>query len=256
LRDGKAWFDHHLKGKRLEPNPKTKSITLGAKPVCINILDTQEWLEADRWPVPAVPKRLYLAENGLLSDEPIDQNGAYSSYVYDPVHPTPAVGGNMLPIRKPVVDNSDLEARDDTLVFTTSPFTQTTYVIGEIWAVIEFEADCETADLFVRVNRVSAAGKSLNITDAIQRIFFESSSGGRQKIELSLIPTAVRFDEGERLRLIIASGAHPRVARNLGLESTQAQAFMTQGVPAAVTIHHSAESPSWIDLPIADEFVG
>ncbi|MEM8863454.1 MAG: CocE/NonD family hydrolase, partial [Chloroflexota bacterium] len=257
LRDGKVWFDHHLKGKRLEPNPKTKSITLGAKPVCINILDTQEWIEADRWPVPAVPKRFYLSDNDLLSDEePIDQAGSSSSYVYDPMHPTPAVGGNMLTSRKPIVDNADLEVREDTLVFTTRPFTQTTYVIGEIRAMIEFEADRETADLFMRVNRVSASGKSLNITDTIQRIFFDSKRGGRQKIELSLIPTAVRFEAGERLRLIIASGAHPRVARNLGLESTQAQAFMTQGVSATVTIHHSAESPSWIDLPIADEFVG
>ncbi|MEM7799114.1 MAG: CocE/NonD family hydrolase [Chloroflexota bacterium] len=256
LRDGKAWFDHHLKGIGPGMGAKAGLEPLGEKPVRFNILNTEEWLDADCWPVPALPKRLYLSGSGLLSDAPANQAGSSSAYVYDPMHPTPAVGGNLLTSRQPIVDNAELEARADTLVFTTAPFTKTTYVIGEIKATIEFEADSETADLFVRVNRVSDAGQSRNVTDEIQRIFFESKRGGRQKVELNLIPTAVRFDPGQRLRLVIASGAHPRIARNLGLDSTQAQAFMTRGISATIRIHHSPESPSWIDLPIADEFVG
>lgn len=255
LRDAKTWFDHYLKGKPLTLNTKRAPLSLGSKPVQFNILNTKEWVEADSWPIPTAPKRLYLVGNNTLAEKSPDRADGFTSYVFDPMYPTPAVGGNLLETKQPIVDNTVLEARADTLVFTAPAFEETTYIIGEIKTFICFETNVETSDLFVRVNRVSHSGKSENVTDAIQRIFFDSGNGGYRKIELALIPTAVRFERGDQLRVVIASGAHPRIARNFGSGSTQDQAFMTEGQAATIKIHHSAEFPSYIELPSANQFI-
>ncbi len=243
MRDGKAWFDHIL---------KNEALTIPDKSVHLNILETDKWIEADAWPLPTTAGRLYLGPDGVLSGAAPTNDVEPSSYRYDPNEPTPAVGGLLLGNTDPVTDNSDLEARDDTITFTAEPFQEETTIIGEIKASIYFETDVETSDLFVRVNRVSRSGKTENVTDGLQRVFFESVDGGLVRVDLTLAQTAARFKKGERLRVLVASGAHPYVARNFGVGSTQEQAFMTEGQPANIKIHHSASMASFIELPVAE----
>ncbi|MEM8618949.1 MAG: CocE/NonD family hydrolase [Actinomycetota bacterium] len=242
LRNAKSWFDHRLKGVPVDEAHPT---------VRFRVLGTREWWEADRWPVAVRSKRLYLQRGHALTEVPPIEDAATTSYRYDPMDPTPAVGGPLLLAMKPVKNNAQLEARGDTLVFTAQPFECATVVIGEIKATINVDTDVETVDLFVRINRVSRAGRSENVTDSIERLSLGSAAGGAVTVELSLVPTAIRFKRGERLRLLIASGAHPRVARNLGQGSTAEQAFMTEGRAATITVHHSRLRPSFIELPIA-----
>lgn len=59
--------------------------------------------------------------------------------------------------------------------------------------------------------------------------------------------------KGERLRVLIAGGAHPMVARNLGKGSTQEQAHHNDARSARITIHHSATRPSFVCLPVLDD---
>jgi len=247
LRDAKTWFDHLLKGKPL---------IFSDKPVQFNILSTDEWIEADNWPIPSTPIRFYLGDGGILTNTLTANKDGFTSYIFDPMNPTPAIGGILLATGKPIIDNASLEARDDTIIFTAPAFEEKTYIVGEIKASIHFETNVETSDLFVRVNQVSRSCKTENITDGIQRVFFDTTEGGLTKVELTLIPTAMRFEKGEQLRVVIASGAHPRIARNFGLGSTQQQAFMTEGQAATIKIYHSAALPSYIELPIADKFLG
>ncbi|MEM1047795.1 MAG: CocE/NonD family hydrolase [Pseudomonadota bacterium] len=242
LRDSKAWFDFVF----------DDTATMADKRVRFNVLGTHEWIEAESWPVPARTVRYYLTDDGRLGPTHPPAGKCWTSYVYDPMDPTPAVGGPVLMERKPVTDNAALEARDDTIVFSAPPFETDCMVAGEITASIYFEADTATADLFVRVNRVSGSGTSKNVTDAVRRIVFETPTGGVAKVDLQLLPTAVRFRKGERLRVLIASGAHPRIARNLGSGSTQEQAYMTEGRAANLRIHHCAEMPSCVELPVME----
>lgn len=244
FRDSVAWFDHHLKGTR----PSFR-----AKPVRFNILGTRTWIDAEHWPLPTTPKRFYLRSGGLLSEGPPGRKTGQTSYTYDPSDPTPALGGPLLEERRPVTNNAALEARSDLLVFTSEPFDAPTTIIGTIEAFIHFQSNAPTSDLFVRVNRVTGYGRSKNITDAGGRVVFDDDAGGLGQVTFSLIPTAARFRKGQRLRILIASGAHPRIARNLGQGSTQEQAFMTEGKAASITIHHSSARPSFITLPIAGD---
>ena len=243
MRDGKAWFDHTL---------KDEAPSIPAKSIHLNVLGTGKWIESDVWPIPATAELFYLRPNGVLGTVAPMSEGEATSYVYDPNDPTPAVGGLLLGNTKPVTDNSDLEARDDTITFTAEPFESDTIVVGEITASIYFETSVETSDLFVRVNRVSRFGKTKNITDGVKRVFFESAVGEVMRVDITLAPTVTQFKKGERLRVLIASGAHPYVARNLGIGSTHEQAFMAEGRSATIKIHHSANMPSFIEVPLAE----
>ncbi len=240
----KAWFDHHLKNMPLP---------IGDKRVQFNIIGTDEWIETESWPVRAKPLRFYLDSEGGLGPSAPSADQSYSSYRYDPMEPTPAIGGLLFGSSKLVVDNAKLEARDDTIFFTSRPFEEDTLVVGEINASIHFGSDVETSDLFIRANRVLTNGKSENFTDVVKRYFFDEADDGAVKATLAMPATAIRFKKGERLRIVIASGAHPRIARNFGTGTTQEQASMVAGKSANIKVFHSAMMPSFIDLPIAEE---
>jgi predicted acyl esterase len=60
--------------------------------------------------------------------------------------------------------------------------------------------------------------------------------------------TACCVRAGQRIRLLVSSGAHPRFARNLGVPGNQALATTMQ--PALQTIYHDAAHPSALVLPL------
>jgi predicted acyl esterase len=95
-------------------------------------------------------------------------------------------------------------------------------------------SDNPHADLFARLSEVKSDGSSQNVSEGFVRLD-PRSSGDSIRLELDAI--AHRFSAGNRIRLVIAGGSHPRWERNLG----------TDGDPAT----SSAMTPSkrTIDLP-------
>ena len=65
---------------------------------------------------------------------------------------------------------------------------------------------------------------------------------------VKLWPTAYRFKRGHRIRVQVSSGAFPRYARNPGTGKPRATA--TRLLAAAQSVHHDAEHPSSITLPV------
>ena len=74
------------------------------------------------------------------------------------------------------------------------------------------------ADFFVRLCDVGPDGVSINICDALFRVTPETPRDvdGTWSLTFPLHATAHSFLAGHRLRVTIASGAHPRYARNPG----------------------------------------
>jgi len=68
------------------------------------------------------------------------------------------------------------------------------------------------------------------------------------KINFRLHATAHTFLRNHRLRLIVASGAHPRYARNTGTDEPIATA--TTLLPVDIEIFHDPEHPTAIHLPV------
>jgi hypothetical protein len=120
-------------------------------------------------------------------------------------------------------------------------------VIGVPAAELHVSSSAASADFFVRLCDVDAAGVSRNVCDGLQRIAIREDAAP-QKVRVALWPTAYRFRRGHRLRVQISSGAFPRWARNLGTGEPLATGIAMR--VAEQLIHHSPACPSALSLPI------
>jgi hypothetical protein len=121
-----------------------------------------------------------------------------------------------------VRDNQAVEQRPDVLVFTSEPLAEPVEILGEVAAELSVARDNPHADLFVRLCDVDARGRSRNVCDGIVRLTTKDPDDG--VVRVSLIGVAHRFAPGNRIRLQVAGGAHPRFARNPGTGQVEAPA--------------------------------
>jgi hypothetical protein len=240
LRQSLDWFDAQLKGQ-LEK--------LRLHPVRLYIMGADEWRDFDSWPPPAQPMPYYLGANGRLTDTISSADSPPDHYTYNPADPTPSVGGALLSRHAGPRDNRELEARADLLTYTGEPLTEPLAIIGPIRLTLYVQSSLAYTDFVGRLCDVQPDGRSLNICDGFLRI--EPGQGtpmgdGSLCIELPLAPTAYQFQPGHRVRLQVASGAHPHTARNLGTGELLIQG--TEMVAADQTIFHDTSHPSCLSL--------
>ncbi len=241
------WFATHL---RNEP------VTPGAKPVRLYVMGANRWREFDQWPPASQPLRLYLhgnggAKTGRLFTTPAPAGTPPDAYTYDPADPTPNLGGPKLADGAGVIDNRPLERRRDVLVFSSIPLREDVEFAGPVQLELYVQSSLATADFFGRLCVVDRTGRSTNICDGNFRL--EPGRGaiqpdGSVRITIAMSSTAYRVKAGQRVRLLVASGAHPRFARNLGVPGNQALA--TVMAPAQQTVWHDAAHPSALVLPL------
>lgn len=240
-----AWMRGHLLGQ-------TEQIR--RKPVAIEISGLGEWREFDSYP-PGPPRLLtrFLDPGGSLAESRTAAIEPPSRYRYDPADPTPNLGGAIFAFTGAgPVNQRSLEARTDTLCFTSEALDAPLTIIGNATATIFMRASVPYADLFVRLNDVDARGRSINICDGFLRTTPATprDKNGVMQLELRLHATAHSFRRGHRLRLLVASGAHPRYARNLGTDEPAATA--TRLVANDIEIFHDRDHPAAITLPSYD----
>lgn len=241
-REAIAWLRAHLLGDRQMLHPA---------PVRVWVAGAREWRSFDSWPPPSEPWTLHARAGGRLSEEAPDADEGAERYTYDPARPTPSVGGPTLLARRPVLDNRELEARDDVLSFTSEPLGEDVEVIGPVSAELHVRASEQHFDVFARVCDILPSGTSLNVCDALTRVVpghFDPDSEGVHRVDLELWPIARRFAAGHRIRLQVSSGAHPRYARNLGTGEDPATA--ERMVAVEVELVHDAEHPTGVTLPL------
>jgi putative CocE/NonD family hydrolase len=243
VREALAWLDTHVKGK---PG------RLREAPVRLYIMGENTWRDFADWPPPARTERWHLQPDGALSPA-TPPTSEPDHYRYDPADPTPGIGGNSLGSRKRMgpKDNRALEARPDVLVYTSAALEHDMEVIGPITAELYVCSSLQHTDFFVRLCAVEESGKSINLCDGILRLTPGSippQPDGSLHLSIEVWPTAYHFRKGQRLRVQISSGAHPRFARNLG--SGEPLASGTKLCVADQTVYHDPEHPSAILLPI------
>jgi putative CocE/NonD family hydrolase len=192
---------------------------LRKNPVRIHISGENNWYEFDRYPPgPPSPVNFSIAANRQLLDGTSAQEGG-DTYRYDPNDPTPNLGGAIFAFTGAgAVDNAPLEARPDVLTYTGTPLLRPLTIIGQCHVRIHARASLPHCDFFVRLSDVNPDGVSTNICDGLLRVTPETprNEDGSWSLTFPLHATAHSFLAGHRLRLLIASGAHPRYARNHG----------------------------------------
>jgi len=243
VRESLAWLDTHVKG---QPG------RIREAPIRLYVMGENTWRDFADWPPPARSERWYLQPGGALAPS-VAPASEPDHYRYDPADPTPAVGGNSLGARKHMGprDNRTLEARSDVLVYTSAALEQDLEVIGPLTAELYVRSSLEYTDFFARVCVVEASGESINLCDGILRLAPGSVTpqpDGILRIAIEVWPTAYHFRRGQRIRVQVSSGAHPRFARNTG--SGEPLATATKLCVAEQRVYHDPNHPSAILLPV------
>jgi putative CocE/NonD family hydrolase len=241
MRESITWLRAYLLGDRSG---------LRDKPVRLYVMGAEEWREYSEWPPTGYREQRWLLQSGGKLSTAMPEESEPDRYRYDPVDPTPAVGGTGLGVSGPK-DNRALEARADVLCYTSEPLDHDVEVIGPVRAELYVKSSLEHTDFFARLCEVFPRGKSINVCDGLLRLHPGHpvpEADGCLKIGIDLWPTAYRFRRGHRLRLQVSSGAHPRFARNLG--SGEPLATATTLIAADQTVYHDPTHSSAIILPV------
>ena len=235
-----AWLDAHTAGR----TPVRRET-----PVRVHVGGSRRWENLPDWPPAAAEQVIwYLGADHRLTATPPAGPGT-TSFRYDPADPTPSVGGRVMALNGGARDNRKLEAREDVLVFSTDPLTESVEVRGAPVVELLVRSDNAHADLFARICDVAPGGRSVNVTDQIVRCGdADTVPGVARTVRIALDPTAHRFEPGHRIRLQISGGAFPRFARNLGTGAPPATDTAMR--PTTHTIVHDPGSPSGVRLPV------
>lgn len=242
LREGLRWFDVHLHGNAQAQRER---------PVHLYIMGLNQWRALKDFPPSSRSALLYLGAGRALTRAHSDDSESFDSYVYDPADPTPILGGNQFNPRAGAKDNRPLERRCDVLTYTSDVLTSPVEIIGTGRLTLYAHSSVEHTDFFARLCDVYPDGLSINICDGFVRVTPERMSrlpDGTQCIEIDLWATAYHFKRGHRIRLLVASGAHPRWARNLGTGESWVSGQTVK--VAQQTIYHDALHPSALMLPV------
>lgn len=231
---------------------------LGTWPkVIYYLMGANEWRCATNWPPAAAKqKAFYLAQNGELRADAPDAMNGQDAYRYDPLDPTPTVGGSILSnvIRPGSVDVSLVQQRADVICYTTAPLEADLDVVGPLQMVLHASSSAVDTDFVVRLSDVHADGRAIQIQNGVLRTRYRDRSpslmepGSVYALTIDMWATAHRFRAGHRLRIDIASADFPRFNRN-GNRGGE------PGDPAIATqhIHHGPATPSRLLVSVLAE---
>ena len=255
-----SFLNHYVKGEQNKFPEKQAKVRYFA-------MGENTWKESDVWPPEGVSQKVYylnsqdgansLFGDGVLTTEkPVSNNGR-DQFTYDPANPVPSLGGNSWGDAGSY-DNRDIEARDDVLVYTTEAFTEATDVTGKMEIMLYVSSDAKDTDFTVKLLDVYPDGRAMNIDETIQRARYREgydkevlmNDGEVYALKVSSITTSNIFRPGHKLRIEVSSSNFPRFERNLNMGTDNFRE--TNMVKANNVIHHSAEFPSYISVPIKE----
>jgi putative CocE/NonD family hydrolase len=247
-----AWVRGGLEFLGAELNGSARPDSGSAAPrVRIFVTGADQWHDLPDWPPSASPQTWYLQPRGGLAPA-LPAVSDPDDYIYNPADPTPSLAGPVGNSGRARVDNRMLEARPDVLTYTSAPLTADTEVMGVPVVTLHVGSSREHTDFFARLCEVNPAGQSLNVCDALLRLSPgqpAAAPDGTRLAQFELWPVAHRFAAGNRLRLQVSSGAHPRYARNPGTADPLATATLL--VTQQQRVYHDPAHPSALTLPVS-----
>ena len=176
------------------------------------------------------------------------------------MNPVDSYGGNVCctgnAVKGGSYDQSEMELRDDILVYTTDVLEKDTEVSGFIESVLYVSSDAKDTDFTIKLIDVYPDGRAFNLDETIQRVRYREGYDKEvfmekdqvYKLEMSPMSTSNVFKKGHRIRIEVSSSNFPRFARNLNTGGNNFDE--TESVIATNKIHHSKTYPSRIQLPI------
>jgi putative CocE/NonD family hydrolase len=251
------WFDHFLKN--------ADNGVLDEAPIRLFVMGENRWRDENEWPL---ARTRYtdvflrsgghansLSGDGVLSfAQPGDEQP--DRYVYDPNDPVPTRGGNTLGIRSGVYDQTEVEKRDDVLVYTGDVLTKDLEVTGPITLKLHAASSARDTDFTAKLVDVRPDNYPQNLAGGIVRARFRESLSAPSLISpdkvyeytVDLWSTSHVFKAGHRIRLEVSSSNFPNFDRNPNTgHDFGADAEV---VAARQTVFHDGRYPSHLILPV------
>jgi putative CocE/NonD family hydrolase len=193
--------------------------------------------------------------DGTLSILPA-ADAKIDKYAYDPLNPVPTKGGAILFYEFGTFDQTEIEQRDDVLVYSSEPLQSELEVTGNIKVILYAASDSKDTDWTAKLLDVYPDGRAFNLCDGIIRARYHKNLSKPEliqpnkiiKYEIDLWATSNVFLPGHRIRVEISSSNFPRFDRNpntgnpFGMDSELRIAHQK--------VYHSKQCPSHIVLPV------
>jgi putative CocE/NonD family hydrolase len=256
------WFDRWLKGEEngIDNEP----------PVMIFVMGIDEWRSEADWPFPDTQYHPYYLHSGgkantrhgdgILSTQPPADEPS-DVYLYNPLRPVPTVGGQVILPGDNAMgprDQSEVELRDDVLIYSTPVLEQAVEVMGPIELRLFVSSSAPDTDFTGKLVDVFPDGRAMILTEGILRARDRNSvtelelmePGKIYELRLNLWATANVFLPGHRLRLEVSSSNFPRFERNSNTGGDIVNGTADQYQTAVNHIFHDAAHPTHLILPI------
>lgn len=252
------WFEIWLKENKPPAAPKKISYFVMGK---------NKWKESEQWPPDATYQKYYLGlENGKSKDQGILSSSTSSEphqshFFYNPLDPVPFRGLYLLDGDSWIEqrDQSEINDRDDILVYTSEPLKEELTIAGSIKLILHVSSDAIDTDFCAKICNVHPNGKSYNLTFGIIRMRYRESldnpvmmePGTIYRIEIIFKPIANTFLRNHRIQLHITSSDFPVHDRNL---NTGANCENSRDIKEAKqTVYTGGSFDSCLLLPVINE---
>lgn len=256
------WFDYWLRdqGRGLAELP----------PYLYYVIGEHRWRNASSWPPEGVRMEHWYLDSGghsnsrmgdgVLSRE-LPRSSPFDEFRYDPMDPVPSRGGPMCCTGNPAIeagpmDQAEVEARNDVLVYTSPALEEQLRIAGPLRAKLKISSSAKDTDFVARLVHVWPNGRATNIQEGALRARYRNGierptllqPGMPTELTIDMRSIAYLVPKGHRLRLQITSSSFPRLERNLNTGGRNYDE--TVGIVAVNRVHHSKDMASFIELPI------
>ena len=260
VREALSFFDFHLRGIDNDWNTRD--------PVRYFQMGEDDWRSSSSWPPEGVSiQNLYLTQD-LMLDLSSPTTEVSLPYTYDPLDPSPTVGGKTLNLaldQGPYDQSVLVESSPEALVFSTDVLAEDLKIQGSVNVNLWISSDRLDTDVAVRLTDVFPDGRSMLLEDGIMRLRFRNGfraqdtsflqMGEVYDISISLDDLAVTILSGHRLRLVVTSSNYPRYNRNM---NTGGEMYPNDNIDTLVnpliatnSVHIGGINPSHISVPIS-----
>ena len=252
------WNDRRLKGidNGMDDEP----------PIRIFVMGENVWRSENEWPLARTRYTDYYLRSGgdantmlgdgtMSADAPGDEPA--DTYRYDPEDPVDSLGGQIMAgaVSGPQ-DRRPVERRADVLVYTTDPLEHDVEVTGPVSLTLFASSSARDTDFTGTLVDVHPDGKAIIICEGLLGVRYRDSieetslitPGQVYELKVDMWETSNVFKAGHRIRLEVSSSNFPRFERNLNTGNRPGMDAEMQ--VADQTIHHDAQRPSHLTLPV------
>jgi len=258
--DEMRWWDYWLKGVDngiMDEPPVHILMMAGARKGAYS--PENRVMAFANWPPASREVRYYPTADHGLTTKPPEAADMKIGYRFDPANPVPTVGGANLTFERGPMDQRAIPARQDYLRFETPALDNDVAIAGHVGVEVWGATDGPDTDFIAKLVDVYPDGYEALVLDAPIRARYRGgrlpddvrmmTPGAPEKLRIDLLNTAITFEKGHRIELVITSSNSPRfeVNRNNGAPPGD------KSTPARVatnTVYLDKTHPTALVLPV------